>query len=42
MTLMVVLTTYEVIRMSGNNLKSLPTIEDLKIFWFRIVLDEAQ
>ena len=42
MTLMVVLTTYEVIGMSGNNLTSLPMIEDLKICWFRIVLDEAQ
>ena len=42
MTSMVVLTTYEMIGTSGNNPTSLPMIEDLKICWFRIVLDEAQ
>jgi len=42
MNSMVVLTTYEMIGTSGNHSTSLPMIQDLKICWFRIVLDEAQ
>ena len=41
-TSMFVLKTYEMIGKSGNNLKIPTMIDDLNIFWFRVVLDELQ